>query len=167
MVEQKEVLLVDDGEDPNFEIIHHLVEYCRFKQAAKTLGELHDQQNGYYQKGFDTSIQHPKRPLGIEHLSLGDLAQLFQEVLEKSVPKKGVIQEEEWQISHKIEWIRDLLRLAEQISFFSLFEGREFKEEMIVIFLAILELMKNGELCIVKEIATQIVWCCRKGEGTK
>src|SRR5262245_54953197 len=56
-------------EDPHFEIIHHLVDYCRFKQAAKVLSERYESQSSCFYRGIPVG-QVPKKPLGIDHISL-------------------------------------------------------------------------------------------------
>src|SRR5690606_20732866 len=45
---QQEEELSDLDVDKNFEIIHHLIDYCRFKKAAKELAERELQQSAFY-----------------------------------------------------------------------------------------------------------------------
>lgn len=135
--------------DPRFEIIHQLLEYCRFKQAAKEISLLEQKQAGFYPRGNE-HFEH-KKPLGIEHLSLNDLAQHFQEVLAKASPKKSVVQEEEWKVSDKISLLEALLEKKELIHFESLFTKEMGRLEIIVIFLAVLELMKMGRMKIIRK----------------
>lgn len=133
--------------DPQFEIIHQLLEYCRFKNAAKELSLREQQQSGFYLRGGDYA--ETKKPLGIEHLTLDDLAGLFQQVVAKSNPQ-GRLQAEEWKVGDKIIWLKRLAQERDTIPFFSLFSPQLSKGELIVIFLAILELMKMGLLSVVR-----------------
>lgn len=143
-------LNLEEENDPRFEIIHQLMEYCRFKDAAKDLSEREQKQNAYFGRGLDDGYQ-AKRHLGIEHLTLEDLAGLFQQILAKSQSHTGLIHEEEWLVSDKIRHIRQLLKQSQQIGFEELFSFERSREELIVTFLAVLELMKLGELRIIKE----------------
>lgn len=142
--EQQGEELLEQEEDPRFNIIHHLVDYCKFKEAAKQLSEREQQQNAYYFRGIDNDIE-VKKKLGIDHLSIEDLAELFQSILAKSVVQTGVINEEEWRVGDKIIDFRRLLLESPSIPFTSVFYPERSRMELIVLFLALLELMKLGE----------------------
>jgi segregation and condensation protein A len=146
----------DTEPDPRFEIIHQLIEYCRFKDLAKTLSEREAGQGAFFGRGVDSP--EPKKFLGIEHLSISDLASLFQHVLSKASPNRGNIHEDEWRVSDKIAYIKGLGNEIHKIPFVILFTAEQCKEELIVTFLAILELMKMGDVCIIRESATQEVF---------
>lgn len=134
--------------DPRFEIIHQLLEYCRFKQAAKEIALLEQKQGSFYCRGSETL--GPKKPLGIDHLSINDLANYFQQVLSKASPQTGLVQEEEWKVSDKIIWIEELFLKEHTLSFNILFIEQMSRIELIVTFLAILELMKMGRLKAIR-----------------
>ncbi len=148
--ELQEQPLEDLDTDPRFEIIHHLVEYCRFKDVAKILAEREEHQGGFYSRGFDERGD-PQKFLGIEHLSLNDLAELFQQILSKAKSHFEVIYEEQWLISDKLQLIRQLLKEFKSVAFAQLFSLELSRAELIVTFLAVLELMKSGELYVIKE----------------
>lgn len=142
---EQELIVGELEVDPRFEVIHQLLDYCRFKEAAKELSQMELRQNAHYLRGADPDFD-PQKNMGIEHISLEELAQLFQQVLSKSVTYVGQIQEEEWKVSDKIRTVRFLLKEQGKIEFNQLFlEGRP-RVEWIVTFLALLELMKMGEL---------------------
>lgn len=136
--------------DPRFDVIHKLVEYCRFKQAARGLIELESQQPGYFFRGNVSGDTARPKPLGVEHLSLQDLASLFQQIASKIATTTRVIHEEEWKVSDKITLISRRIKAEHEIPFFELFSPQLCREELIVIFLAVLELMKNGKIVVVK-----------------
>lgn len=142
--------------DPQFEIIHKLIDYCRFKEVAKALKEREEQQGVFYSRGAAEPPEQ-KKGLGVEHLSLSDLANLFQHVLSKASSSQGVIKEEIWKVSDQMQLIRCMLLEISQIRFEVLFPMTSCREELIVNFLAVLELMKQGEASIVKEIETGII----------
>jgi segregation and condensation protein A len=149
-------------EDPRFEIIHHLADYCKFKAAAQGLSTLQEQQQGCYFRGVEPP--ELRKPLGIDHVSLEDLAHLFQQMLSRRSQEIGHIQEENWRVSDKISLIRKLIQTEEKCAFVSLFSNSQSRVEMIVIFLAILELIKIGDLGIGKESeSATIVLFSKKG----
>lgn len=145
-----------DEEDPHFEIIHHLVEYCRIKEAAKDLTERERQQHGFYSRGMGGTPEI-KRPLGIDHLTLDDLTSLFKEIASKSSPKKGVVAGETWKLADKVSELRRMLALKDSLCFRELFSFEKSRSELIVSFLAILELMKLGEIGVIRNGAGAVL----------
>lgn len=151
-------------EDPHFEIIHHLIDYCRFKQAAKELSSRQEKQQAYYFRGIDAPEW--KKPLGIDHVSLEELSQLFQEMISKAAQTRPQIQEENWRVCDKIRMIRHLLREHSSFLFAELFSAQQSRPEIIVIFLAVLELIKMGELCVGRQSPSTSLWICAKEKET-
>lgn len=145
----------EDEYDPRFEVIHQLIDYCRFRQAAKDLAEREQQQSSFYVRGIEES--EIRKNLGIAHLSLDDLAVMFRNVLSKAQTHKGTIYEEEWQVGDKIVFIRTLLMKQVSIPFGQLFTSERSREELIVTFLALLELMKTGEARLTKDMSTKVI----------
>jgi segregation and condensation protein A len=151
-------------EDPHFKIIHHLIDYCRFKQAAKTLAQRQEEQNACFSRGIPTTLGW-KKPLGIDHLALEDLSLLFKEMIKRIPPSKEIIYEENWRVSDQVHLIRRLLQSRANCPIEHLFVGEKSRLELIVTFLAILELMKIGFLAVGKDERTQAVWIFSKNEG--
>ena len=142
--EEDETTLEED--DPRFEIIHQLIDYCRFKQAAKELADRELRQGAFYPRGVESS--EIKKNLGINHLSLEDLAVLFQQILAKAEPRRGTITEEEWKVSDKIHYLKELLKKRESIPFTEAFNASMSRIELIVTFLALLEMMKSEDVWV-------------------
>ena len=139
-----------------FEALPHVLEYCQFKEIATILSERQQQQgDSFPREAPDPRIG--KLPLGIEHISLDDLAHLFQDVLSKA-PEHGLIEDEEYLLSDMIQYIRDSLKATPQIPFTQLFHPQKPRPALIVTFLAILELLKLGEILIVRDTQTQTVY---------
>jgi segregation and condensation protein A len=147
--------------DNRFDMIRQLIDYCCFKQAAKELSEREHKQSGYYLRGADGEA---KKTLGIEHLTLDDLASLFQQVVAKAATHTGLIHEENWKVSDKISLVRDLLDDEQKIDFLLLFASDKSRDELIVTFLAILELMKLGEICIIKSRPEESITIVKNGQ---
>ncbi len=141
---------IDEDIDPRFEIIHKLLEYCRFKEVAKELSSLEQERKSLFSR--DISPPSKERGDGLEEVQLQDLTQLLHSVLEQAAKRpKGIIQDEEWQIGPKIEWLKAKLESGEKIAFEAVFDPEKSKQELIVSFLALLELMKLQKACVIKE----------------
>lgn len=131
------------------EAIKALIEYVRFKKAGEELCVKDKELSSLYTRGVSGNTEY-KKPLGMEHLSLDDLGELFKELIRK----KGdctIIFEEVWRVSDKIAAIKNALVKDSQLPFFSLFLENQTRQEWIVTFLAILELMKLGQILAKKE----------------
>ena len=141
LLPKEEALMpVEELEDPRFEIIHHLIDYCRFKEAATLLTEIEQRQECHFPRGVeDCEI---KKPLGLS-VTLSELATLFNEVLAKAKSHSGIIEGEAFLLQDKIQAISELLQKVEKIPFLELFKPELVKEELIVIFLAVLEMLKQ------------------------
>lgn len=157
---------LDEEADPHFEIIHQLIDYCHFKKVAKELAEREQQQEAFYPRGVG-EVSASKKNLGIEHLSLDDLAILFQQILAKSSSKKGTIQEEEWKVSDKIDALQEMLNIHKTLLFTDLFLTTMSRQELIVAFLALLEMMKIGEARVIKGDDNQIYILAPQGDHAK
>jgi segregation and condensation protein A len=142
-------------EDPHFEIIHHLLDYCRFKQAAKELSIRQDLQQACYFRG--TVEKEWKKPLGLKDVSLEELSIIFKEMVQRTESSKGTIAEENWRVGDKIRFIKLELQKHHSFPLINLLSSHLPRLELIVIFLAILELIKIGVLGIGKNQESQIL----------
>lgn len=143
------IALDEDISELKAPLFEHLVEYCLFKDAARYLGGQEEKSNDTFVRKIIS--QELALPSGIEHVSLSEFATLFEQVLQKAKQQVGTIHEEEWKISDKIHWIKDELKNTSKIPFGLLFNPERSKLELIVFFLAVLEMMKAGDVKVVKE----------------
>jgi segregation and condensation protein A len=137
-------------EDPRMELIQSLIEYCQFKDAAKTLSLREEEQKGHFPRG--TPLFKKELGTGLEAVEFDTLKILFTEMLKRSAqfPKK-LIHEDEWQVSHKLSWLKDFLDQKKKVALSDLFQNATSRMELIVLFLALLEMMKLQQAFIVKE----------------
>ncbi|CDR34804.1 segregation and condensation protein A [Criblamydia sequanensis] len=156
-IKPSEEELLNDPLDEKFEIIHKLIDYCLFKEAGKQLISLEEEQGKLYSRGLKSTGESP-RPLGLNHLTLNDLASLFKTLLDNKEKNTQILYEEEWKVSDKIQFIKDLLLSDKKIPLFELFFKESSKLEWIVTFLAVLELMKIGKLSVFKEADNEVIF---------
>jgi segregation and condensation protein A len=138
----------EDEEDPRWELIRQLVEYRKFKDAAAQLHarELH-QENTFPRIPGRPEISADSRPRSSE-ASLFDLiaavSQILRRVQEREGPRE--IFEDRFTVSEKIDQVRRLLSERSSIRFSELFGESVSRSEVVVTFLAILELMRLKQL---------------------
>ncbi len=141
----------DDDPDPRFEIIHQLLDYVRFKGVAQKLSEQEARQVGCFYRAVPTEEMEVGERLGVEHLTIAELEAVFLQVLERAKTRQGgLIDEEEWRVPDKLKQLRQAMRKHSVMPLSWWFSSERSKGELIVIFLAMLELMKNGELLVMR-----------------
>ena len=138
----------DEGEDPRWELIRQLVEYKKFKDAALQLAKREEEQaNLFPPKAVDAGVAvDPDVPLA--EVSIFDLINAFNEVLKKASSRGYFheILEEKFTVSDKIEEILYTLRSRAEILFSELFAQATSRTEIVVTFLALLELIRLKRL---------------------
>lgn len=143
----KAILPVADLEDEYFvpplppDLIEKLLEYKRFQIMSRRLMEEYDLQSNCFSRNSDSHIGDDV----YLDLSLFDLLTAFVDVFDAA---RGVEEEEivfdELLVSDRIDFINVLLRDQEFIFFNDLITSQAHRSEIVVSFLAILEMAKSG-----------------------
>ena len=146
---------VDENEEtPEQALIRQLEEYKKFKELSGEMRQLEESAQAYITK---LPEEYPLPPPTIEltGLTLTALTKAFARVLKRL---EELAENEQFEQFSRREVRRDtytvaqcmalILRRVEKgdVSFFSLFEERHDKEEVISVFLGLLELLKNGRV---------------------
>lgn len=134
--------------DSRWEMIQKLLEYCHYKEMAKGLSDREESQSLFFPRGYVD--QSSTKGSGLDELNLSDLTTLLQDVLAKAPPAPTTIQGETWEIGPKITWWEQETR-KHPISFHDVFTPQKCREELIVLFLSLLELLKLQKLLINPE----------------
>lgn len=153
-----------EEEDPRAELVQKLLEYKMFKYISYELRDrMEDAGQSFYRKAaIPPEIREYQEPVEPEELlaevSLPKLKAIFQSVLRRQEDKVdpirskfGRIEKEEVSLPEKIETVKKYARDHRKFSFRDLLEKQSSKTQVIVTFLAILELMKTGEIRIFQE----------------
>ena len=141
-LETEEDALAVTGEDPRAELMRRLLEYQRYKEAAFELRQKEYDQQQLFSRTGEVVLDNSEQELLIE-ANVFDLLTAFQKVLkEKSFKKNYEIKVTILSVSDRIGDILEILNASESITFDSFFTTLNTKQEVIVTFLAILELMR-------------------------
>lgn len=148
-----------DEEDPRAELVRRLLEYKRFKEAALQLGRQEDERRQYHVRSSrypfcdDLDLEPPLRVEMFELLSA--LAGVFDRL--KAEPVHAV-RREPFTVEQKMELIRARLDTASTVRFQDLFADDAIKMEVIVTFIAILELVKRGAIRFFQTEPCAAIW---------
>ena len=135
----------EEGVDPRLDLVRQLIEYKKFKDAAGRLMERETVQAERFLYGGEVVHADPEtaeaRSLG--DIGLFDLLTAFQEVLDRT-PLEPLVHLDaiRWSVPDKMEDILTALRRNTSIGFSRLFHERSPRGEVIVTFLALLELLR-------------------------
>jgi segregation and condensation protein A len=132
---------VVEEEDPRAELVDRLLQYKKFKEAAQTLGLLEAEQMLLHQRGAPALELEVEGPLSV---SLFELLRAFRDVLRRAeAPAALEITPEELNVGQRIVLLLDRLAAESPIEFTGLFAGATRRGEIIVTFLALLELLRR------------------------
>jgi len=137
-------------ESSPLDLLPRLVEYCQFKQTAKSLADRMTRHSRRYPKGVEELETEVERTFTIGNVTLEELEKIFLDQLKKAENRLGLIKEEVWRIGDKISAFRKRFKEKRETTFSEMLSETPTKGEVVVTFLAILELMKLGELEAVK-----------------
>jgi len=167
--QQVEVEGEDDGVDPRWELIRQLVEYKKFKDAAVQLQSLEARQEDVFPRlpaklEFESDAPRP-RP----DVSLFDLVNAVNAVLKRFAQREDQrdIFEDKWTVSEKIEHLMRVSAERPAMKFSELFEGVTSRSEVVVTFLALLELIRLKQLIAVQREPFGEIEICRAPEPAK
>ena len=161
MLLPKEETEEDEEDDPRAERVESLLEYKMYKFASAELKDMSLDAGGAYFKGesIPKEVKNVKEDVDpaelIGDLTMNKLNEIFQTLLKREIDrvdpvrsKFGTITREEIKLEDKMLEIRTEVKGLRSINFKTLLKGKRGKLNLIVSFLAILELMKSGILTI-------------------
>jgi segregation and condensation protein A len=138
----------DEGVDPRWELIRQLVEYKKFKDAAAQLQVLEERQEGVYPRLPGKLEFEDAMPAARPDVSIFDLLNAVTGILKRfsARDERRDIFEDKWTVSEKIESILKIITERGRALFSELFEGVTSRSEIVVTFLALLELIRLKQL---------------------
>ncbi|MFC7681972.1 segregation and condensation protein A [Paenibacillus sp. GCM10028914] len=144
--------------DPRAELVQRLIEYRKYKGIAQHLHEREFERSLIYSK--EPEDLTPFMPEADENPVLGlhtsDLIAAFQKALSKAVKRTSYarIQRDELSVKDRIKQVVHTLESAGpggRVLFSKLLHEEMVRHEIVVTFLAILELMKMKQICCYQE----------------
>ena len=136
------------------ELERRLKEYQQFKTVAQLLSELHALQHTHFGRSrgevpeSSDEAQTAEEPFDV---GITDLMSAFAKVLEKATAPVYEVMAEPWTVEMKVQELRVLLTVRRSVKFLELFTPQQTKLELVVTFLALLELMRQRAARAVQE----------------
>jgi segregation and condensation protein A len=140
----------EEQEDPRAELVRRLLEYQKYKLAAEQLGGRSVLGRDVFVRGTAEAVDEGPAPLA--STSLFKLLDAFESVLKRVQQTQGhQIDFERISITDRINQLSDILRDRPTVSFDDLFAGDRSRADVIVTFLALLEMTRLKMTRITQE----------------
>lgn len=164
MLLPKEVNEEGEEEDPRQELVEQLLEYKMYKFMSYELKdrELDGDRVMYKSATIPDEVKGYVPPVNLDEL-LGDLTlvqlnRIFKEVMKRQESKVdpvrskfGKIEKEEVTLPNKLDYVMEYARSHRKFGFRALLKKQSSKVQVVVTFLAILQLMKEGVIFIEQD----------------
>ena len=143
--------------DPRYELVQKLLEYKRFKDRAAALEvqqETHNQRFPRIPAKLEGQNDEPP-PVDLEEVQIWDLLAAFNQLMQEvghRAPRFHEVVYDDTPIDLHAADIEDRLKREDRLSFRQLLEGRKSRSEMIGVFLALLELIREKKV-LVQDVA--------------
>ncbi len=141
----------DIFEDPRNDLVQKLLEYKQFKDAASYLEDLQQKREKTFPRNAQIIEEVPAVFIG--ELSVFDLCQTFKNILKRAKPDKlESLFADTFTVEEKLLDLRSRLLVQPELYFKDLFGDNQTKNEIICMFLAILELIKLQEIWVEQQV---------------
>jgi segregation and condensation protein A len=149
----------EDDLDPRWELVHQLLQYKKFKEAAGNLGQMSlDAQNmhGRVASAFAPASERP-----LQHVDRIDLWNSFNLVLRRLAEKLvvGEIHAEQVTVADQMEYVLGFIKTEKSFVFTALLTGKVTLRRLVATFLAVLELTRLKKLQIMQNEAFTDILC--------
>lgn len=166
MLLPKEVNEEGEEEDPRQELVEQLLEYKMYKYMSYELRDrqVEGEQLMFKEPTVPEEVMEYVEPVDLDlllkNVTLAQLNYIFQDVMKRQIDKIdpvrskfGKIEKEEITLPDKLEYVTEYAKLHRKFGFRQLLEKQNSKTQIVVTFLAILQLMKEGVISIEQEQA--------------
>ena len=156
---------VDDPTDPRMELIHQLLEYKRFKDAAGLLGDAAEERSHKFHRPLSDLERIKKelkaeQELDMESVQIWDLMDAFSRLMSATLAGKAehnVLHDETPIDVYEIQILSESQK-ANPLKFEAIFREVTNREGMVGRFLAVLELMRHRLIRIEQEKTFGIIY---------
>jgi segregation and condensation protein A len=148
----------EEQEDPRQELVRNLVEYKKMAEAARSFQSMEQERMRMFTRPVPQNEKEYRGEVEFE-LSMFEIMRAFREISSHLGDEPvNEFEREAFTIEEKIEAIETSLAQDGQVRFRDLFAGMSNRLELIVTFIAMLELMKRLTVKVRQEAAFGEIW---------
>src|SRR5215472_9408983 len=134
---------LDEGGDPRQELIRRLLEYQKYKLAGEQLSSRGIEGRDVFLRGAEVDTTARSAVPSLAQVPLYALVEAFQAVLARAkmrLPQEVIA--DRISLADRIQELCDVLRARRRVTFDALFEGLTTKFDLVITFLALLEMTR-------------------------
>ena len=154
LLPKKEIEEDEYEEDPKEQLIKRLIEYEQYKDITNTFKELENYRQEVYTRQTDELITYKETTENNNYgIDINDLVNAFKDFLKRKELEKPLntkITKKDYSINIRCQEIKNIIKKKKKVDFFELFDNIN-KDYIVITFLSILSLTKNGEIIITQE----------------
>lgn len=155
----------EEEADPRERLVQQLLEYRKYKEVAEQLRAREESRRGLYERGLPETLDHTE-PLPLKPVNLFDLLDMFRKVqIRSNLPLQYEVESEGVYLEDCMERLREELAERGRVSFTQYMLRCRRRIEMIVNFMALLELMRLGEITAEQEDSFADIWIYPTGSA--
>ncbi len=152
----------EEQEDPRRELVQKLIEYQAFKEAALSLRQREDEWTRVFQREPLSDSDEEDDGIYLSDVNLFDLLETFKKILVTAPPEVATITKETLTVKDKMSLIMEMLEGQEAIRFEDFFKDGITRFQLIVTFIAILELIRLGLIRAYQEREFGNIWVIKQ-----
>lgn len=145
----------DEPVDPRLELVERLIEYEKFKGAAEVFRERETERSRMFARGA-VEVEFDLRPkFDLSDITAVDLLAALQKILLETDEEEPVtsIQRRKVSVRMRMREVFKKIETAGKIAFEELFEGDRNRVDVVITFLALLELLKQRKVTVKQKRA--------------
>ena len=157
----------EEKEDPRLELVQRLLDYQTFKEAASILKEKEEEAHRVFGREpleGEGAEEGEGADLYLFDVNIFDLLGAFKKVLDAAPPEVRTITKETLTVKDRMVAVVEMLESAESIRFEEIFRENVSRFQLIVTFLALLELLRLGLARVYQEGEFGKIWIINPGK---
>jgi segregation and condensation protein A len=149
----------EDDVDPRDELVRRLLEYKKYKEASEEFGHKETERGQFFSRGTEFTFEDQQEEPAELSLSLFDLLRAVRNVLDQLQGENAHhVYTEVYTVEGQEELILERLGMDQRIRFEEIFRGMKIKMEVVVTFVALLDLLKSQRIIVHQSKSYGELW---------
>lgn len=158
----------EEVDDPRMELVQRLLEYQAYKDASQILKEKEEDAFRFFTREMkdaegDVEVE-AEQELSLFDINVFDLVGAFRKILEKAPVEMQTITREILTVKDRMLHIMEIIENAETVRFEEFFKDQITRPQLIVTFLALLEVLRLGLARAYQEKEFGSIWVINPGK---
>lgn len=154
--------VLSQGDDPRKLLVERLLEYQAFKEASHRFKEMEEKRGEAFSRSYiDDSSDSADSSLFLSEISMFDLMEAVKKILQDVSSKSAEISRDLLTVKDRMAFIMEKIQGESAVAFQDFFSGQETRIEVIVTFIALLEVLKMRIAKAFQKEEFGNIWICK------